>query len=809
MHLFLGRRQGTEPSSQILFAPVQTGTGREMVGEPILGPTEPPADTPASLLAELLCKLAYSPDASGSSQATGGEDFPMVSLKVYALANPKRKTIDLTSWLDSVLDALTKGGDWNTYYHVSTNLPSQLANVALFINHTAQLEKLHDLITDQLERNKFPEPPATSGLKKGDVAFILYHTLIVLIAYSEWFRPQKKTETVRAFMIGIGKWEGTAKCCIHALALCCHELPKAVDKGLYSILTDMHKIISRSNLAMDILEFLARLSRLPLAYQSIEKETLRKIFGICCRHLTLSREKRQDMANSANTKSSNRLSNQSGGTVTSATSQSTTDKTELPEYVYALAYHVITHWFLAMPVADRPTHVGWIAKNLLWKDEKGNDVLDEPSQVILDMMHRTAYLDLGETIKPGSSLRPEENMLKQMWLVGLSIVTEETNTVTGWTRITKRQASGTTCASYQPLTAPLPSHHVQVHNRSTHGHAGPPTMIYPQHVFLSQNSTISPVAIPMQAIVLPEDEQTKRAISTFDRIDTVDGHKAGVIYVAAGQKEEREILANTAGSEVFEDFLAGLGTKVTLKGATFNTQGLDRQEDMDGTHTYAWRDRVTEIVFHVPTMMPTNLQHDGQCTNKKRHTGNDFVNIIFNESGSLYRFETIDSEFNYVNIVVTPPIVITPDSRRPLSSSSESGGTETKHFFDVRVLCRSSFPKISSATTPTIVSASALPGYIRQLAINASVFSLVWSNRGGGEHISNWRSRLREIYRLRERYSNTGNTASVGYPEMGTAEDRGGAKSYKEGDKWEGTLANGGMVEAGQHLLSIDFTRWT
>jgi len=32
------------------------------------------------------------------------------------------------------------------------------------------------------------------------------------------------------------------------------------------------------------------------------------------------------------------------------------------------------------------------------------------------------------------------------------------------------------------------------------------------------------------------------------------------------------------------------------------------------------------------------------------------------------------------------------------------------------------------------------------------VYSLVWSNREGGEHISSWRSRLREINRLRDRY---------------------------------------------------------
>ncbi|KAL9587586.1 MAG: hypothetical protein Q9212_000163 [Teloschistes hypoglaucus] len=800
MHLFAGRSRGNKPSSRNLFASTQRGTGLEMPEEGVSGHIELPAET----LPELLRKLAYPSDASVPLEIIRRLDVPTELPKVYALADPKSDNIDLSSWLDSVIETLSKGTDWKTYYDVSTKLPSQLANVGIFIDHLPQVEKIQDVLCDQLRKNSFPEPPATSRLKKGDIAFVLFHTLTVLVAYSEWFRPQKAMSIVQAFLAGISKWDRTPKCCIHALALCCHEIPKGVDKCLSLILDQMSRKISQLDLAMDILEFLTRLSRLTLAYQSIGVESLRTIFGICCSYLRDSREKRRTMTDAANPKSSNRLSNQSGGT-----SMSTPEKTELPEYVYVLAYHVITHWFLAIPIADRSTHVGWIAKNLVWMDERGNEIVEEQSQVILDMMHRTAYLDLGETTKPTAPLDSERNIVKQMWLVGMSIVTMETNTTSGRTRIIKRQASGTTCAFYQQLTAPLPSHHVGAHNPSSSGIRGPPVNIYPQHVFLTHHSTISPIAIPMQPIVLPENDQTRRAIATFDRIDTVDGHKAGVIFVDDGQTEEKEILANKDGSVAFHDFLEGLGTKVMLKGATFNTQGLDRENDMDGTHTYAWRDRVSEIVFHIPTMMPTDLKHDVQCTNKKRHTGNDFVNIIFNESGKPFRFETIDSEFNYVNIVITPQQFAVQRPSTPGSGISDSTGPETRYSFDVRVMCSPSFPKVWSATAPTIVSASSLASYVRQLAFNASVLSLVWSNRGGGEHVSNWRGRFREISRLRERYANTGNTSNVGYPQMGTAEDRGGAKSYWEGDAWTGKLADGGMAEAGQHLLSIDFTRWT
>ena len=78
------------------------------------------------------------------------------------------------------------------------------------------------------------------------------------------------------------------------------------------------------------------------------------------------------------------------------------------------------------------------------------------------------------------------------------------------------------------------------------------------------------------------------------------------------------------------------------------------------------------------------------------------------------------------------------------------------------------FPEISPAAETKIISLAALPGFIRLLALNASVFSLVWSNRAGGEHVSSWRNRLREINKLRDRYGPQKSTSSTTSP-PGTA----------------------------------------
>lgn len=60
----------------------------------------------------------------------------------------------------------------------------------------------------------------------------------------------------------------------------------------------------------------------------------------------------------------------------------------------------------------------------------------------------------------------------------------------------------------------------------------------------------------------------------------------------------------------------------------------------DGKFLYLWQDDVVRVTFHVATMMP-NKETDPNCNNKKMHIGNDFVNIVYNESGEEFDMKTI------------------------------------------------------------------------------------------------------------------------------------------------------------------------
>lgn len=49
---------------------------------------------------------------------------------------------------------------------------------------------------------------------------------------------------------------------------------------------------------------------------------------------------------------------------------------------------------------------------------------------------------------------------------------------------------------------------------------------------------------------------------------------------------------------------------------------------------------VCAAIFHIATLMP-NRESDKGCCDKKRHIGNDFVMVVYNDSGEEYKLGTI------------------------------------------------------------------------------------------------------------------------------------------------------------------------
>ncbi|EUC28712.1 hypothetical protein COCCADRAFT_30081 [Bipolaris zeicola 26-R-13] len=670
--------------------------------------------------------------------------------------------MEITLWLELIISLLQRPPDWEIYSYVLTHLGPQLSNQALVRSCVVQLRMLRNVLCEQVRNASFHEPPPHTLLKKADVAVCLFHALTVLISYHEYFEKSEEDDLVKAFLQGIVQWDRTSKWCIHALSVCCFEIPLSVSKSLDSIVQKMSQIITKPATAIHILEFLVSMARLPELFKNFREDEFKLVFGVCFRYLQHIRDQ-QGRTNGNPTQNGHRALRHSG---TSRDFATTSDfgatkprsvEDDLPQYLNSLAYHVITFWFMALKMEDRPKQIPWITKNLYFTDSSGRPVMEEQGQVIVDIMNMVAYTDRDETTREEFSAKPGDGEIwKKTWIVGNSIVTIETAARTGTSLVTTRRPCGTRYIKVRPLLTSPPRHQVPITIglASEAFYSDSYVGILPEDIF---QSFYAPLDLTNPPIPLPDDEPTRRAIASFDRIATVDNYKVGVIYIGEGQTNEREIFMNDIGSPAYTSFLSDLGTLCRLKGAKFNTGGLDTREDMDGEFTYCWRDRCMELVFHIPTMMPTNRDDEMTYPNKKRHIGNDFVNIIFNDSGLPYNFDTFPSQFNYVHIVISP------ESRASFVDRRLDADPEGRNrYYKVQAISKPGFPDISPAVETKILCGKYLADYCRLIAINAVVFSSVWFIREGGESSSSWRNRLREIKRLRERYG--ASNAPPSYP---------------------------------------------
>jgi tuberous sclerosis protein 2 len=249
----------------------------------------------------------------------------------------------------------------------------------------------------------------------------------------------------------------------------------------------------------------------------------------------------------------------------------------------------------------------------------------------------------------------------------------------------------------------------------------------------------------------------------LDRIPVIDTHKVGIMYVALGQTHEREILGNNHGSPAYTRFLEGIGRLINLRGQVdVYAGGLDPDED--GEYAYAWWDDIGQILYHTATLMP-NHPHEPQFDNKKRHIGNDFVRIIWNDSGMPYRFDTLTTQFQFVNIVIEPHSPLgaiaafsssSPSTPGPSNSSPGGPGSQPQHeneYFRVTVQRAPGMTEFTPIGNFKLISAENLPLLVRQLSLLADWFASVFQNTQGDtvqvEVQTNWRARLQAIKRFR------------------------------------------------------------
>ncbi|XP_067296889.1 tuberin isoform X1 [Pseudorasbora parva] len=272
------------------------------------------------------------------------------------------------------------------------------------------------------------------------------------------------------------------------------------------------------------------------------------------------------------------------------------------------------------------------------------------------------------------------------------------------------------------------------HNRGGPSNAEKNSGLSPSFVFLQLYHSPFFGNEANKPLLLPKSQLIDRAVKVLDQMPPYDTHKIGVVFVGAGQaNNEVSILSNEYGSNRYAQFLTGLGKLIHLKDCDPDQiflGGLDQYGD-DGEFTYCWHDDIMQAIFHIATLMP-NRESDKGCCNKKRHIGNDFVVVVYNDSGEEYKLGTIKGQFNFVEVLI-----------KPLDYESNL----------VTLQCRKDLEGLVDTSVAKIVSDRNLPLLVRQMALHANMASLVHQCRTNPSdaYASKWLARLRHIKRLRTR----------------------------------------------------------
>ncbi|KAK7793760.1 hypothetical protein R5R35_000957 [Gryllus longicercus] len=299
----------------------------------------------------------------------------------------------------------------------------------------------------------------------------------------------------------------------------------------------------------------------------------------------------------------------------------------------------------------------------------------------------------------------------------------------------KQRDRGYTISVMSPVRKPRIDWSAVRKENSPRSKDAPRSGISPSFVFLQLYHTAHFGSNVEKPLLVSQSQVVQRAVKNFDRIPPYETHKIGVIYVGQGQaSNETEILRNQFGSIRYAEFLQRLGTLIKLKDAdpqNIFLGGLDRNGN-DGKFAYIWQDDVMQVTFHVATLMP-NKENDPLCNGKKLHIGNDFVTIVYNESGEEYNIQTVKGQFNYACVVV-----------QPLDHATNI----------VTVKTRDELSDIIGHSEPKIMSDQNVAVLARQLALHANLASMVSRSlkaQGQGPYASNWLERLRQIKRLRNK----------------------------------------------------------
>lgn len=601
--------------------------------------------------------------------------------------------IDINKFLEGIFPLLEGKGGPAMLVFTWYLLALQLQNVPLFHVTGSKVDYMRQLACDQLLNRKV-------DLDKADRPVLVATLARLLVRLVIYTKDRVGQDHVTAALVTCLDSGDSFLMGIHALTVCCYEIPDAVRKQIHKILWRLETRVLNMSVAPHVLEFLWSVLHLPGLMSGFGMEDHRRIFAMAFRFIQSSNDKKKEAS----------------------------DKLTL--YLSALSYNVISGWFLRVKMATRRGLAPFLIESLMkFAEEKQEIEAKATFEILVDFIQRFLLTNLDLRFQLITEKFNSESGVKlSRWVYGLSIISILTNTATGALVVTVRRPTGTTKFALQPHPAMVPLLNLADY---LDGHEALVTQSY---IFLQ---LLSHFQEPTKEtpLLIPDRPEFARRIALFDKKPLIKVYKAGLIYIAPGQTSEKEMLLNSVGLREYQKFISKIGDLISLENnTTFYTAGLIAGRD--GQHAYCWDDKVSQMLLHVTTLMP--LDNEESWIVKKSHVGNDYVNIFFDESGKEFKFGVIASLFNFANIVITPvSLGLIPDS-------------EPEPYYLVKTYLRKDIPSVFATCRIKTVRSSQLPVFVRNIAVIAYQLAQIWEADGGDIEL-NWADRYLEIVNIKEK----------------------------------------------------------
>ncbi|SCU97256.1 LANO_0E15566g1_1 [Lachancea nothofagi CBS 11611] len=639
--------------------------------------------------------------------------------------------IDIRLWISLGIAALEKPFDWEIYSYLLTYMCPQFASLIPLRSITDLVAKYREIICRHLRQGASLKLKTPKSLHTDDLQVAYIRSLSPLLGYHSRAPKIFADDIVDSLLHAIQGTEKTLVPSLHLLTVCSQEISSSVKRYLTPILVQLQTRITSSFSTPAILEFLLALPHSPLIISHLTLDEFKRVFAIAFKLIQSARDlkKRAQIRNVIQ-----QISYAEQDADFSPSTQSFTISPSIAHFFLTLSYAVIPSWFLRMNSSNRTELAPFVVRNLIAIDADAEEH-DFDAHAYLDVVSRfTTSQNDSASIFRALDDRPHGNDEKYSfgkWLLPDKIVSIETERCSGDSTVTIRSCSGVNVFKMQMDHTEAPRTY-DVFSISE-GQTASAIIANEEKPFYTASYTLMRLGsfekIPLK---VPEDSAVSKSIQLFDKIPFTDFHKIGLIYMGPQQCCETEVLLNTSGSRQYTAFLSRLGQTIKLDNShKVYTGGLE--PEIDGQFALVWRDERTQVVFHTITLMPNNPE-DPQFSLKKRHVGNDFVSIFYDESGLPgFDFNMIRSQFNFINIVIKPL------------------GSKPNEQFKVRMYRKSGVPAFFSSSHFKILGGGNLAKYVRQVSIIADIFAASWFASSAPDVCTTWARRAKQLRGINDR----------------------------------------------------------